>query len=137
MLCEKCGRSDCVCRLDKELIRANARQVGGDHYTSTSGECPRCGAKLQHWDLVSMFHWDYFQGQVIKYLMRWRKKNGVEDLKKSRHYLDKYIELEDKKTPRPLGSRGLRGNGAIPPRAGSARHGARSFISKSDEREAK
>lgn len=67
---------------------ANDTQVGGDHY-KTGG--------LQHWDLVDIYKWDYFQGQVIKYLMRWRKKNGIEDLEKARHYLDKYIELERSK----------------------------------------
>lgn len=68
---------------------ANDRQVGGNHY-KTPG-------KLEHWDLVGMFEWDYFQGQITKYLMRWRKKNGLEDLEKARHYLDKYIELERSK----------------------------------------
>jgi Protein of unknwon function (DUF3310) len=65
--------------------KANDRQVGGDHYK---------GHLLQHWDLVQIYGWDYFQGQITKYLMRWRKKNGIEDLEKARHYLDKYIELE-------------------------------------------
>lgn len=73
-----------VQRVERKLT-ANDRQVGGDHY-KTGG--------LQHWDLVQMFQWDYFQGQITKYLMRWRKKNGLEDLEKARHYLDKYIEVE-------------------------------------------
>jgi hypothetical protein len=67
------------------MANANDRQVGGDHYQ---------GHVLQHWDLVQIYGWDYFQGQITKYLMRWRKKNGIEDLEKARHYLDKYIELE-------------------------------------------
>lgn len=66
-------------------MAANDRQVGGEHYGP--------GTDLQHWDLVAMYGWDYFQGQVIKYLMRWRKKNGVEDLEKAAHYLQKYIEI--------------------------------------------
>lgn len=70
-------------------MSANERQVGGDHYKTGSG--------IQHWDLVDMFGWDYFQGQVIKYLMRWKKKNGVQDLEKAKHYLEKYIELETKR----------------------------------------
>ena len=37
----------------------------------------------------------YFEGCVIKYVSRWRKKNGVEDLKKARHFLDLLIEFED------------------------------------------
>jgi hypothetical protein len=64
---------------------ANARQVGGTHYKTP-------GKQSEHWDLVIEYGWDYFQGQIIKYLMRWRLKNGIEDLEKARHYLDKYIE---------------------------------------------
>ena len=35
---------------------------------------------------------DYCQGNVLKYSWRWRFKNGVEDLKKARVYLDWLIE---------------------------------------------
>ena len=34
----------------------------------------------------------YLQGNIIKYLWRYRYKNGTEDLKKARWYLDKLIE---------------------------------------------
>lgn len=64
---------------------ANARQVGGSHY-SKHGE-------LQHWDVVAHFQLDYFQGQITKYVMRWKDKGGLNDLEKARHFLDKYIEL--------------------------------------------
>ena len=33
----------------------------------------------------------YLQGNIIKYLWRYRYKNGLEDLKKARWYLDKLI----------------------------------------------
>ena len=33
--------------------------------------------------------------QVIKYLWRWRRKNGIEDLRKARWYLDRLIEASD------------------------------------------
>src|SRR5882724_10953683 len=72
-----------------EKSLANDRQVGGEHYKD--------GTKPEHWDLVAMYGWDYFTGQITKYLMRWRKKNGIEDLEKARHYLDKYIEVERSK----------------------------------------
>lgn len=65
-------------------MKANDRQVGGDHYR-TEGQ--------QHWDVAGQFHLDYFQGQVSKYIFRWRKKNGLQDLEKAAHYLEKYIEL--------------------------------------------
>ncbi|HFU4217775.1 TPA: DUF3310 domain-containing protein [Streptococcus suis] len=37
----------------------------------------------------------YYWGNVIKYLLRFQQKNGVEDLKKARQHLDWLIELEE------------------------------------------
>jgi hypothetical protein len=37
------------------------------------------------------------EGNVIKYVSRWRKKNGIDDLRKARHYIDMLIELEMRK----------------------------------------
>lgn len=72
-----------------ELRRpANDRQVGGDHYKTPHGR--------QHWDVVHEFKLDYFQGQITRYLFRWRRKGGIEDLRKARHFLDKYIELAER-----------------------------------------
>lgn len=38
----------------------------------------------------------YYAGNVIKYVWRFKFKNGVEDLKKARKYLDWLIEQEEK-----------------------------------------
>lgn len=38
----------------------------------------------------------YLQGNVMKYLWRWRYKNGLEDLLKAEWYLAKMIEVERK-----------------------------------------
>lgn len=65
-------------------MSANDRQVGGEHYKKYGG--------LQHWDVVVKFGLDYFQGQITKYVMRWKDKGGVQDLKKAAHFLEKYIE---------------------------------------------
>lgn len=35
-------------------------------------------------------------GNVIKYICRWKNKNGLEDLEKARWYLDRLIELVKK-----------------------------------------
>lgn len=37
----------------------------------------------------------FLEGNAIKYLWRWKDKNGVEDLKKCRRYLDWMIEEEE------------------------------------------
>ena len=67
-------------------MSANQRQVGGEHY-KTGGR--------EHWDIVVEHDLDYFQGQITKYVMRWKKKNGVEDLRKAQHFLEKYIEVAE------------------------------------------
>lgn len=70
-------------------MSANDKQVAGDHYKS----------KIQHWDYVLANDLDYFQAQITKYVTRWKKKNGLVDLQKALHFLEKYIELS---TPDPM-----------------------------------
>ena len=44
----------------------------------------------------------FAEGCIIKYVMRWRKKNGIEDLQKAKRILEMMIEMEehrDKYTP--------------------------------------
>lgn len=65
---------------------ANDTQVGGSHYKSSP---------IQHWDFAAANDYDYFQGQITKYVDRWKRKNGIEDLKKAAHFLQKYIELAE------------------------------------------
>ena len=62
---------------------ANSTQVGGAHYASS----------IQHWDFVASRKLGYFEGQVTKYVSRWRKKNGAQDLEKAAHFLAKLQEL--------------------------------------------
>ena len=64
-------------------MAVNAEQVGGSHYKSD----------YQHWDLVIKVSMGYLEGNSTKYVSRWRKKGGMEDLRKARHYLDKLLEV--------------------------------------------
>lgn len=63
-------------------MRANDTQVGGDHYRT----------EYQHWDLATDLQLGYFEGQITKYVTRWRNKNGLEDLEKAGHFTAKLIE---------------------------------------------
>ena len=54
----------------------NEKQVGGAHYRSS----------FQHWDWVVDNNVPYHEGNFTKYMSRWRKKNGIQDLQKSYHY---------------------------------------------------
>lgn len=38
----------------------------------------------------------FYMGNVIKYVLRYKKKNGVEDLKKARVYLNWAIDIQEK-----------------------------------------
>lgn len=62
------------------------RQVGGDHYRNM---------KITPWDFIVANGLDFFEGNIVKYVTRWRRKGGAEDLKKARHYLDKLIEISE------------------------------------------
>ncbi len=62
-------------------------QEGGDHYKSL---------KIQPVEYIHANGIGFFEGSVIKYVSRWKQKNGVEDLKKARHFLDLLIELENR-----------------------------------------
>lgn len=65
---------------------ANDRQVGGTHY-QRGGE--------QHWDRIwRLYGPGYFVGCITKYVERYKDKNGLEDLRKAQHFLEKLIELE-------------------------------------------
>lgn len=61
---------------------ANDYQVGGLHYKTSA----------EHWDMIIDTGACYFTGCATKYVARWRKKGGVEDLKKALHYTNKLIE---------------------------------------------
>lgn len=37
---------------------------------------------------------DFMQGNVIKYVTRYKKKNGIEDLEKAKEYIDRLIKFE-------------------------------------------
>lgn len=52
---------------------------------------------IECWDYINSNNLDYMQGNIVKYVTRFRKKNGVEDLKKAKAYLEKLIQLEESK----------------------------------------
>jgi hypothetical protein len=73
------------------MPEVNEKQIGGDHYQS----------EYQHWDFVAeLLGGRYLEGCITKYVSRWRKKNGVQDLEKAQHYLEKLIDSLDRYPPR-------------------------------------
>jgi len=75
---------------------ANEIQIGGDHYKGRNDN------DIQHWDIMSKNNVGYLEGNLTKYL-RHRKKNGLQDVLKMMHYLDKILECIDTFGYRPMG----------------------------------
>ena len=68
-----------------EAFNALSKQVAGSHYK----DLPIQPVEFIHANAIG-----YFEGNVIKYVSRWRKKNGIADLEKAKHYIELLIELE-------------------------------------------
>lgn len=62
-------------------------QEGGAHYKNMA---------IQPVEFIQRNGIPWCEANAIKYLCRWRHKNGIEDLKKARHYIDLLIEMESK-----------------------------------------
>ena len=77
------------------MTSANERQIGGDHY--------KRDGSLEHWDLIERSGVGYLEGCATKYVARWRKKGGLQDLEKAEHYVQKLIELHDEGVRLPRG----------------------------------
>ncbi len=71
------------------FMNANEKQEGGTHYKKYGD--------LQPWDVVIKWNLGYLEGTALKYIARWRDKNGIEDIKKAIHFLEKLVEVETSK----------------------------------------
>lgn len=57
-------------------------QIGGNHYKN----------KIQVWDYIDEQDIGFMLGNILKYVCRYDKKNGKEDLEKALSYVQKYGE---------------------------------------------
>ena len=65
------------------------KQIGGSHYKKF---------KIQPYEFISKNDLSFFQGNVIKYVCRYQRKGGAEDLKKIVHYCQlELLKLNDMK----------------------------------------
>jgi len=70
-----------------EELDALNKQVAGSHYKDLP---------IQPVEYIHANALGYFEGNVIKYVSRWRKKNGIADLEKAKHYIELLIQLENR-----------------------------------------
>ena len=60
-------------------MKANKKQVGGKHYMKY---------KIQPIEFITQNNIPFIEGNVIKYLLRYKDKNGIQDLDKCIHYIE-------------------------------------------------
>ena len=68
-----------------QQVSVTDTQVGGNHYTKLAIQPMRYSMENGL---------DALQHTVIKYVTRFRDKNGIEDLEKAKHCIDMLIEYE-------------------------------------------
>ncbi len=68
-------------------MNALQTQVDGDHYKTKA---------IQPVEYIHANNLGFCEGNVVKYITRWKDKNGIKDLEKARHYLDILIQLESR-----------------------------------------
>jgi hypothetical protein len=61
------------------------KQVGGSHYKDKA---------IQPIEYIHANKMGFCEGNVVKYITRWREKNGLADLEKAKHYIEMLIDLE-------------------------------------------
>lgn len=70
-------------------MSATDTQVGGNHYKELA---------IQPVEYIHANSIGYFEGNVIKYVTRWKSKGGINDLEKAKHYIELLIEMESKES---------------------------------------
>jgi hypothetical protein len=72
--------------LGRKEMSATDTQVGGSHYKKF---------KIQPTEFITKNKIPFIEGCVIKYVVRWRDKNGLQDIDKAIHFLQLLKELEN------------------------------------------
>ena len=90
MLCDTCETAaHCMNHgcMDKPRQSALNKQVSGNHYKDKG---------IQPIVYIHANNLGFCEGNVIKYVTRWREKGGIADLEKAKHYIELLMELEGK-----------------------------------------
>ena len=70
-------------------------QINGRHYKDLA---------IQPVEYIHANQIPYMEGNVIKYVTRWKSKGGIADLHKAKHYIELLIELEQKQAAPSMAS---------------------------------
>jgi hypothetical protein len=91
MLCDTCRSPKFCITVDRcELLNSTQsaldKQISGNHYKDKA---------IQPIIYIHANNLGFCEGNVVKYITRWREKNGIADLEKAKHYIELLIEMEN------------------------------------------
>jgi len=64
-------------------MKSYKKQVGGSHYKKY---------KIQLVEFIVKNNIGFCEGNIIKYVLRFKEKGGVQDLEKAKHYIELLID---------------------------------------------
>jgi hypothetical protein len=74
--------------MEEQFMKSFKKQVGGSHYKKY---------KIQPVEFIIKNNIGFVEGNIIKYILRFKEKGGVQDLEKARHYIELLIDSSKSK----------------------------------------
>jgi hypothetical protein len=69
--------------MGEQFMKSYKKQIGGNHYLKY---------KIQPIEFIIKNNIGFVEGNILKYVLRFKEKGGVRDLEKARHYIELLIE---------------------------------------------
>jgi hypothetical protein len=69
--------------MEELSMKSFKKQVGGSHYKNY---------KIQPVEFIIKNNIGFVEGNIIKYILRFKEKGGVQDLNKAKHYIELLID---------------------------------------------
>jgi hypothetical protein len=69
--------------MEEQFMKSFKKQVGGSHYKNY---------KIQPVEFIIKNNIGFVEGNIIKYILRFKEKGGVQDLEKAKHYIELLID---------------------------------------------
>jgi hypothetical protein len=69
--------------MEEQSMKSSKKQIGGNHYLKY---------KIQPVEFIIKNNIGFVEGNIIKYILRFKDKGGIADLEKAKHYIELLID---------------------------------------------
>jgi hypothetical protein len=69
--------------MEEQSMKSSKKQVGGNHYLKYT---------IPPVEFIIKNNIGFVEGNIIKYVLRFKEKGGVQDLLKAKHYIELLID---------------------------------------------